>query len=180
MPTPKPKPPLTSVPTDSPGPVPEENQPGHHPEVEQDKPTRPPRRRARPRPAPETSTFGFRFEALMAPAAALVGVRPSNARVEVGEEDVTVHFGRWSMLFPRSDVTSAEVTGPYHLLKVTGPPHVSLSDRGVTFATNRQAGVCIRLLRPRPAIEPLGLVRHPALTVTVDDPKGLCELLTPS
>jgi hypothetical protein len=176
MPTPNPS--LTSVPLDAPGPVPEDNQPGHHPEVEQDKPTGPPRRRTRP--APATGTFGFRFEALMIPAAALVGVRPSNAKVEVGEDDVSVRFGHWSMSFPRSDVESAEVTGPYHLLKVAGPPHVSFSDRGVTFATNRQTGVCIRLLRPRPAIEPLGLVRHPALTVTVDDPDGLCELLAPS
>lgn len=71
------------------------------------------------------------------------------------------------------------VTGPYHLIKVAGPPRLSLSDRGVTFATNRQVGACIQLRRAHRAIEPLGLLRHPSVTVTVDDPEGLCQLLDP-
>ena len=53
-----------------------------------------------------------------------------------------------------------------------GPPHLSLADRGITFATNRQRGLCIRLHRPHPAIDPLGLIRHPGVTVTVGDVDG--------
>jgi hypothetical protein len=199
---PNPKPITRPQPFDAPGRVPEDNQPGHHPEVEQDKPAGPPPRRSpgppaeRERPArrpadperparrpadPERPArrFGFRFEPLLVPVAAVVGVRPSTAAVEVGEREVVVRFGPWTMRFPRADVVSAEVTGPYHLLKIAGPPRLSLRDRGVTFATNREAGVCIRLRHPRPALDPLGLLRHPGLTVTVDDPEGLCELLSP-
>jgi hypothetical protein len=46
-------------------------------------------------------------------------------------------------------------------------------DRGVTFATNPRLGLCVRLRHAVPAIEPFGLIRHPALTVTVGDVEGL-------
>ncbi len=158
-------------PTDGLGPVPEQNQPGHHPRVEQDKPSRPPK-------APSlVRHFAFRFEPLLLPAALLLGVRPSTSGVDVDGKDVTIRFGRWSMSFPRTDVSSAEVTGPYQLLKVAGPPHLSLADGGVTFATNRHAGACLQLARAHRAIEPLGIIGHRSVTVTVDDPEELCRLL---
>ena len=113
----------------------------------------------------------------MVPAAALVGVLPSNSRVEVDDEELVVRFGRWSMRVPRSDIESATVSGPYDLIKVVGPPRLSLADRGVTFATNRRAGVCIRLRRPHGGIDPLGLIKHTGITVTVADPEELCALL---
>jgi hypothetical protein len=178
-------------PIDDLGPVPEENQPGHHPKVDQDKPTGPPptpkaaRAKAAPAAAgPETAPaagsreFAFAFDPLMAPVAALVGVLPSNSGVEVTDDEVVVRFGRWSMRVPRGDVESATVTGPYSMLKVAGPPRLSLADRGITFATNRDAGVCIALRRPHKGIEPIGLVKHPGLTVTVADPDELCRVLT--
>ena len=178
-------------PIDDLGPVPEENQPGHRPKVDQDKPTGPPptpksarAKAARTEAAPETAVgagsreFTFAFDPLMAPAAALVGVLPSNCGVEVTDDDLVVRFGRWSMRVPRRDVESATVTGPYRLLKVVGPPRLSLADRGITFATNREAGVCIALRRPHKGIEPIGLVKHPGLTVTVADPEELCRVLT--
>jgi hypothetical protein len=163
------------------GPVPTDNQPGHHPPVEQDKPPLA-RLKAQGR---ERHIFQFAFEPLLIPFAAAVGVRENSAWVELtpgedvdGKDDaVEVHFGPWSMAFPRIDVTSAEVTGPYHFAKVAGPPHLSFKDRGVTFATTRQRGLCISLRRPRKALDPLGLLRHPALTVTVDDPETLREQL---
>lgn len=158
-------------PNDSLGPVPEANQPGHHPRVEQDKPRRPPKAPAVVR------HFDFRFEPLLLPAALIVGVRPSTTGLDIDGKDVTIRFGRWSMSFPRADVTSAEVTGPYQLVKVAGPPHLSLADGGVTFATNRQAGACLQLSNPHRAIEPLGIIRHRSVTVTVDEPEELCRLL---
>src|SRR5690606_154531 len=57
------------------------------------------------------------------------------------------------------------------------PAHVSLADHGLTFATNPDKGVCIRFEEPVRGLDPLGLVLHPGLTVTVDDPAGLAELL---
>ena len=162
-----------------PSPIPEDNQPGHHPLVEQDKPTGPPpkpKRRMAVAPKPETERFDFRFEPVMQVLALPFGVRPSTAWVEVGPE-VEIAFGPWRMRFPRSDVADVEETTDYWLPKVAGPPHLSLTDRGVTFATNRQRGLCIRLHTPHPGIDLLGLIRHPGVTVTVDDIEGLKHAL---
>jgi hypothetical protein len=125
----------------------------------------------------EPHRFGFRFEPLMLPAAAAVGVTPWTAWVEVDPDELAARFGPWHVRTPRSNVVSVERTGPYRFLKVAGPAHLSLSDRGLTMATNRTAGVCIRFDEPVTGLDPLGKVRHPALTVTVDDPDELIRLL---
>ena len=78
---------------------------------------------------------------------------------------------------PRADVDDVTETGGYWLPKVAGPPHLSLADRGVTFATNRQQGLCITLTRPHKGIDPIGLFKHPGVTVTVDDLDGLAHAL---
>jgi hypothetical protein len=163
-----------------PAPIPEDNQPGHHPPEEQDKPTGPPprpKRRAKPAPKPTSERFEFRFEPIMQALALPFGVRPSNAWVEVGEDEVHIAFGLWHLRFPRAEVDDLEETTDYWLPKVAGPPHLSLADRGVTFATNRQRGLCIRFRRPQRGIDPLGLLRHPGATVTVDDIDGLTHAL---
>jgi hypothetical protein len=164
-----------------PGPIPEDNLPGHHPTVEQDKPSGPPPRprskgRLEPASRPETERFGFRWEPVMRALALPFGVRPSNAWVEVGDE-VHIAFGPWHMRFPRDDVADLTETHDYWLPKVAGPPHLSFKDRGVTFATNRQRGLCIRLRRPHKALDRFGLLRHPGATVTVDDIDGLTHAL---
>lgn len=155
------------------GPVPEENQPGHHPEVEQDKPIGPP-------PTPVTARrrrYEFEFEPLLRPAALAVGVTPWTARVDVDGQHVDIRFGPWHMRIDRSNIAGARETGPYRFAKVAGPPHLSLADRGITFATTRRGGVCIELREPQGGIGPIGLLKHPAVTVTVADPEGLIEHL---
>jgi hypothetical protein len=152
------------------GPIPEENLPGHHPEHEQDKPEGPPRRSVR-------RTFGFAFEPRMLPFAAAVGVTPFTAKVEVVQDELRVRFGPWSLRTPVDNVEAAEVTGPYAFPKVVGPPHLSLADRGVTFATTTRRGVCLRFREPVAAALPFGLLRHPAATVTVDRPEELAAAL---
>jgi hypothetical protein len=154
------------------GAVPPDNQPGHHPEVEQDKPTGPP---PGPRPAPRR--FHFEFHPLFRLPALLAGVTPMSAHLDVDDERVRVTFGRWRMEIDRDDVESVTRTGPYRPWKVIGPPHLSLADRGITFATTNRAGVCISLRRPVAGIEPTGLLKHPAVTVTVEDPDELVTLL---
>jgi len=155
------------------GPIPEANQPGHHPPVEQDKPTGPP---PQPRvdavPSTETRHFDFRFEPVMQALGAPFGVLPFTTGVEVDDE-VRIRFGPWSMRFPRDEVAGVEESTDYVLVKVAGPPHLSFADKGVTFATNRQRGLCIRLRTPQRGIDPLGLIRHPGVTVTVADIEGL-------
>ena len=163
------------MPTTEPPPlarVPEANQPGHHPEVEQDKPTGPP-----PGP-PRTGTFRFAFHPLFRLPARLVGVTPESAQVEVTADSLEVRFGRWSMTVPRDDIVEVQRSGPYQPWKVIGPPHLSFVDRGITFATTPHAGVCLRLREPRPGIEPTGRIRHPGLTLTVEDVDGLIDALS--
>jgi hypothetical protein len=151
------------------GPVPEANQPGHHPEVEQDKPSG-----VWPGPAAVTggtTRFVFAFEPIMRPFAALATVVPWTAFVEVDDDEVRIRFGVWAMAFPRTEVVDVQETGGFWLPKVAGPPHLSLADRGITFATNRQRGTCITLAHAQPG--PYPLLRHPGVTVTVEAPDDL-------
>jgi len=117
----------------------------------------------------------FKFDRRLAGAAAAFGITPRRAHVDVGPDDFVVRFGWWSVHTALSNIEHVDVTGPYHWLKVIGPPHVSLADRGVTFATNTGRGVCIRFREPVTALLPGGLLRHPAITVTVDDVDGLAQ-----
>jgi hypothetical protein len=91
-----------------------------------------------------------------------------------------VHFGPWSVATDLDNVTAATVTGPYALVKTIGPPHLSLVDGGLTFATNHDRGVCIKFRHAVAGLEPLHLVHHSGVTVTVDDPDELAEALSPA
>lgn len=157
------------------GPVPEENQPGHHPPVDQDKPTGPPPVASDSRP--RTTHFPFAFELAMRAPALVLCVRPDTTDVAVGGNDLTIRFGRWTLETPLTNVAGASVTGPYSWLKVAGPPRLSLADGGITFATTTRAGVCIRFHEPVRAALPIGLLRHPAATVTVAETDRLVEAL---
>jgi hypothetical protein len=179
------------APLDAPGPVPEDNLPGHQPDVVPDKPLVPPdayRLRAvddadevrGPTGHDMTATsvrFAFLFEPLLLPFSAAVGVLPMTAGVELDDDELVVRFGPWSLRTPRSNVVGCEITGPYRPWKVAGPPHISLSDRGVTFATNTRRGACIRFREPVTGALPWGLLRHPAATVTVTNPDDLARRL---
>jgi len=106
------------------------------------------------------------------------GVRPSTARVTVSETSFRVRFGPWRLETSMANVTGAELTGPYSILKTGGPPHVSFADRGISFATNGDRGVCVSFATPVQGIGPIGSLRHPAATVTVEECEALLVLLT--
>jgi hypothetical protein len=192
------------APDGGPGPIPEENLPGHHPEHDQDKPEGPPptpgvrppkaKKAAKKRKAPAaakpteaaapeaaaaegTRRFNFAFEPFMLPFAIPFGVTPMTAWVEVDGRELRVRFGPWSARTSRDNITGAAVTGPYSFPKVAGPAHLSFADGGATFATTTKRGVCLEFREPIPALVPLGLLRHSGLTVTVDDPEGLVTAL---
>lgn len=125
--------------------------------------------------------FGFRFALPFRAAAMPFLVTPSSAVVALDPTAdgpvLRARFGPWLVETPLHNVVGCEITGPYSLVKTIGPPHVSLADRGITFATNADHGVCIRFAHPVRGIDPLGLLRHPALTVTVTDVEGLRDAL---
>jgi hypothetical protein len=120
--------------------------------------------------------FPFRFERRLAPFSLAFGVTPRTAWVEVDDEDLRVRFGPWRLLTPRRNIVEGQLTGPYSFAKVAGPAHLSFSDRGVTFATTTEQGVCFTLREPVPGIAPFGRLRHPGVTVTVAEPERLLEV----
>ena len=132
---------------------------------------------------PPVERFRFRFDWRYRLAALPLAITPDTAFVEVdrrGEPVLRARFGTWLLETPCSNIADTTRTGPYSLVKTIGPPHVSLADRGVTFATNGGSGLCICFRSPVGAIDPLGVVRHPALTVTVEDVDGLARSLAAS
>ena len=158
-----------------PGPAPEPAPPSPPPE-----PAPPP-----PSPLPEPAAgqvhrFGFRFAGPFRLAAMAFRVDPGRAHVRVDSGPggrLEVRYGPWCVETAVGNVAGVEVTGPYAVLKTIGPPHLSLADRGLTFASNRDRGVCIRFHEPVRGIDALGVIRHPGLTVTVDDVDGLATVL---
>ncbi|TMK59322.1 MAG: DUF2795 domain-containing protein [Actinobacteria bacterium] len=128
-------------------------------------------------PLRRSQRFGFRFSPVYALAGASFGITPLTAHVTVGDRDgelwLSARFGIWSVATPLRNVASVEQSGPYRWFKTIGPPRVSFRDRGLTFATNASEGLCIRFHDPVRGIDVLGLVKHRALTVTVDDVSGL-------
>lgn len=121
--------------------------------------------------------FEFAFESRMAPFAYPLGITPWTTSLRIEGGRLHVRFGPWSLTTTLDNVEDVCATGPYSMLKVAGPPHLSLADRGVTMATSTKRGVCIRFREPVPALVPKGMLRHPALTVTVEEPDRLMEVL---
>jgi hypothetical protein len=119
----------------------------------------------------------LRFDQPFASASRLFGVSPATAGVDVVDGRLVARFGPWRVVTPVANVASARVTGPYAWWKVIGPAHLSLADRGLTFATTDRGGVCLSFHHPVHGIEPTGRLRHPGLTVTVADPSALLDLL---
>ncbi len=134
----------------------------------------------RTRTSRRSETFDFRFHPAFRLAALPLGVRESTAAVTVGGGDLDARFGPWHVTTPLSNIEAAHVTGPYAWPKVIGPAHLSFADRGLTFATNADRGVCVQFRDPVRGIDPWGRLLHPSLTLTVADPDALAELLDPT
>lgn len=122
-----------------------------------------------------TRRFPFHFDPAYQRLARLFGVTPENAWVELTDEDFVARYGRWRVRTPLSNVTGAKATGPYAFLKTAGPARLAITDRGLTFASNGDRGVCITFRSPVSGIDRSGRILHPELTVTVLDVDGLIE-----
>ena len=122
-------------------------------------------------------TFPFRFDHAYRLASAPFGIRPGNCEVQVSDEEVVARFGPWTVRTPRSNVVNTQITESYAFHKAAGPARLSFADRGLTFATNGVQGLCMCFAEPVRGIDPVGLLRHPGLTVTVADCAGLRDAL---
>jgi hypothetical protein len=124
-------------------------------------------------PAPSApAAFAFAFEDRMKRWSRLFGITPTNSTVNLTDYGLEARFGPWRLTTPWFNIVGAGTTGPYKLWKVAGPAHLTLGDRGITFATTTRRGVCLDFRDPVSAIDPFGLLHHPNLTITVDDPDG--------
>lgn len=101
---------------------------------------------------------------------AVLGITPSTAHVTIGPDRLQACFGPWVVRTTPSNIRSACVTGPYRAYRAIGP-RLSMADRGLTFGSAIARGVCLLFREPVRGIDPLGIVRHPGLTVTVARPE---------
>ena len=126
-----------------------------------------------------STRFPFCFDPTYRRLARLFGVTPERAWVELSEGELEARYRPWRVRTRRSNIADAGVTGPYAFLKTAGPARLGITDRGLTFASNGDRGVCITFHSPVPGIDRSGRIRHPELTVTVRDVDGLIEALAP-
>lgn len=123
-----------------------------------------------------TVQFSFAFDPRFRPLLALAGITPEHAHVTVTADRLIARYGPWSLETPLDNVAGVQLSHDYHWYKAIGP-RGSFADRGLTFGTNTRAGVCVCFHRPVPGLEPFGLIRHPGVTLTVDDPDALAAVL---
>jgi len=111
--------------------------------------------------------FQFAFTPRYRLAALAFGITPATAWVEVNARDLKTRFGPWRLATLVANIKRVAITGPYRFAKTAGPARLAITDRGLTFATNGDRGVLMSFRAPVPGLDPLGLIRHPELTVTV-------------
>jgi hypothetical protein len=122
--------------------------------------------------------FGFAFAPAYRLSARAFGIRPATAWVDVSSRALDARFGPWRVSTPLANVTEVALTGPYAFWKTAGPARLAITDRGLTFATNGDRGVLISFRKAIPGLDPLGVLHHPELTVTVADVDRLAQLLS--
>ncbi|HYH33651.1 MAG TPA: hypothetical protein VD814_00720 [Nocardioides sp.] len=112
--------------------------------------------------------YDFAFAASYRLPALVLGITPWTAFADLSPEQLAVRFGPWSLATPVDNIRSSTITGGFRWLKTAGPPHLSFTDRGVTFATNGSRAVCVTFDEPVRVLDPTGrLVRHPGATLTL-------------
>ena len=121
--------------------------------------------------------FDFRFDPAYRFAARPFGITPERAWVQIDDEHLLANYGPWRLRTPLANIRRVAITGPYRFYRTGGPARLGISDGGLTFASNGDQGVLVVFHERVPAIDPLRVIRHPELTVTVEDVRGLARAL---
>lgn len=95
----------------------------------------------------------------------------------MGDTELVANFGPWHVETPLANITRVSVTGPYRYVKTAGSARLGFTDRGLTFATNGDRGVLIDFAEKITGMDRFGLIKHPELTVTVEEIDRFAELL---
>jgi hypothetical protein len=104
------------------------------------------------------------------------GLRPSKDGVFLTENSFAATYGFLKLETTMSNIEGAHVTRGYRWWTAIGARR-SFVDDGLTFGTNREAGVCVHFREKVPST--LKRSGHSALTVTVADLEGLSHALEP-
>jgi hypothetical protein len=121
--------------------------------------------------------FDFCFAPAYRVAARPFGITPERAWVQIDDEHLVASYGRWRLRTTLANISQVAITGPYRFYRTAGPARLGITDAGLTFASNGERGVLISFRERVPAIDPLKMIRHPELTVTVADVSGLVSAL---
>ena len=121
--------------------------------------------------------FNFRFALAYRLMARPFGITPERAWVQIDDSHVLANYGPWRLRTPLGTVRRAAITGPYRFYRTAGPARLGITDGGLTFASNGDRGVLLSFRDRVPAIDPLRLIHHHELTVTVADVRGLVSAL---
>jgi hypothetical protein len=125
---------------------------------------------------PGEGQFEMAFDPQFRLPLAALGITPATAHVTLTPDQLVACLGPWVCRTAPSNVRAVSLTGPYHWYRAIGP-RLSLADHGLTFGTATAGGVCLQLRDPVPGIDPIGLIRHPNLTLTVADPRRFAAAL---
>ncbi len=123
------------------------------------------------------SEFEFRFAPAYRLAGLPFGITPRTTGVRLDGAGLRVRYGPWRLSTSLDNITGATRTGDFWFLKTAGPPHLSFSDRGVSFTPNGDEAVCLTFARPVPGIDPTRRVLHPGATLGVADVPGFLDRL---
>ncbi len=124
----------------------------------------------------DVDTFEFAFEPRYRWMLRVLAVTPETTLVTVNDDEFRVRFGGWKLSTPLSNCTGTCLTEGYRWFKAIGA-RGSFADRGVTFGTTTDRGVCVMFDEPVAALVPGNLLKHPGCTVTVEDCEGLRDAL---
>ena len=119
--------------------------------------------------------FAYAVDRRLAPFWLPFGVRPRTDGVTITDDGTfRATFGFFRVETPLTNIDGAHVTRNYRWWTAAGA-RGSLVDDGLTFGTNRTAGVCVHFRERVPS--PLRRKGHSAITVTVADVDGLAARL---
>ncbi len=124
-----------------------------------------------------SASFPFAFASSYRLPALVFGITPGTSSVVVEDDELRVRYGPWRCGRRCRTSPAVSSSGGFAFLKTAGPPHLSFSDRGVSFATNGDRALCVEFHVPVPAIDPTRTIKHPGATMTVADPEGLARAL---
>jgi hypothetical protein len=119
--------------------------------------------------------FGYAIDKWFLPVILPLGFKRDSDGVTLTDDSSFVAtFGFFKLTTPLTNITGAHVTRNYRWWTAVGV-RGSQADDGLSFGTNRRAGVCVHFAQKVPSA--LRRSGHSALTVTVADLDGLTGAL---